>query len=130
MARRKSKVIGFKAFYEADQDILDWRETMPEGERSRTLRDLIRGKIGATGNGRPFDPDVLARVYDDTAWIREALNDMPTYLERLLAQVHLSSPLMGDGQGANAAANPPDAMPRISSTEASRRKARMQQATW
>ena len=38
MEHRTSKIIGFKAFYERDDDILDWWENIPSGERSHVLR--------------------------------------------------------------------------------------------
>src|SRR5437870_4494316 len=73
--RRPSKTIGFKAFQDTDQDILEWWEGLPEGQRSQVLRDLIRSAMADQGissewNGHKADGQQLAQVGEDTAWIR------------------------------------------------------------
>ena len=40
--RREHKLIAFKAYYDTDEDILDWWEGIEEGERSDVIRDMIR----------------------------------------------------------------------------------------
>ena len=80
--KRQFKVITFKVFYDTDEDILDWWEGIETGERSETLRDLIRDR--AVGRQRPNQKRIpgpeamplmdLAKVRDDTTWIREALH--------------------------------------------------------
>ena len=89
------KLIAFKAYYDTDQDILDWWEDIEEGERSEAIRDLIREQLGI---GRKSDKAKLSKtaiidlpelleVRRDTLWIRDTLNDMPAYLERVIQQV-------------------------------------------
>jgi hypothetical protein len=44
--KRRYRMITFKVFEDTDSDILDWWESIDEGERSDALRDLIRGYLG------------------------------------------------------------------------------------
>jgi hypothetical protein len=101
--KRQHRLIAFKAFEDTDQDILDWWEDLEEGQRSDAIRELIREHLnGRSGRQRPLrksdpDPDVLpvtelARVRDDTIWIREALHNMPSYLERVIQTVAAMQP--------------------------------------
>jgi hypothetical protein len=102
--KRQHKLIAFKAFDDTDQDILDWWEGIEEGERSGAIRELIREHLnGHNGHHRPSqksvpEPEVmplmeLARVRDDTTWIREALHDMPAYLEQVIQTVAAMQPV-------------------------------------
>src|SRR5260221_7837887 len=82
--RRKTS-IGFKASAETDQDIIAWWEALPTGDKSRALRDLIRAGItnsGANHNGNGHAPQMV-QVAEDTAWLRSAVMELPTYLEGL-----------------------------------------------
>jgi hypothetical protein len=108
--KRQFKVITFKVFYDTDEDILDWWEGIENGDRSETLRDLIRDRIdGHNGHHRPSrksvpEPEVVpmtefARVRDDTTWIREALHDMPAYLEQVIQTVAAMQPAMAIAGG-------------------------------
>jgi hypothetical protein len=101
--KRQHKTLSFKAFEDTDQDILDWWEGIEEGQRSDTIRELIRehltGRSGRQRSLRKSDPGLdilpvteLARVRDDTTWIREALHDMPSYLERVIQTVAAMQP--------------------------------------
>jgi len=105
--KRQFKVITFKVFYDTDEDILDWWEGIETGERSETLRDLIRdrsaGRHRSNQKSVP-EPEVvpmmeLARVRDDTTWIREALHDMPAYLEQVIQTVAAMQPVMATAGG-------------------------------
>jgi len=108
--KRQHKLIAFKAFDDTDQDILDWWEGIEEGERSGAIRELIREHLdGHNGRNRPPrksvpKPEVvpmmeLARVRDDTTWIREALHDMPAYLEQIIQTVAAMQPIMATAGG-------------------------------
>src|SRR5258707_3671854 len=137
-ASRKSKTIGFKAFQDTDADLVTWWDGMPEGERSGVLRDLIRTAIAgqngtprsnghsASTNGNSHGHQQLTQVCEDTAWIRNALTDLPGYLERLVAQVAVVQPvtqqIMPD--------SPPDDTPRMEPDAIDRRKAKMRQNAW
>ncbi len=138
---RKSKTIGFKAFQDSDADLLAWWEDIPEGERSGVLRDLIRAALAeqgsgpksnghsANGNGTHANGNgyrQLAQVSEDTAWIRNALLDLPGYLERLVARVSVIRPVVQEA----ARDVLPDEAPRLEPDAIDRRKAKMRQNAW
>src|SRR4051794_2945844 len=89
--KRQYRMITFKVFEDSDGDILDWWEAIDEGERSDAVRDLIRGYLGQQPRIRKLltIPELL-EVRQDTLWIRDALNEMPGYLERLVQQVAIN----------------------------------------
>jgi len=136
--RRQHKVIAFKAYYDTDQDILDWWEGIEDGERSEAIRDVIRDYLGLPSKtrrtriaaGKIIDLPELMEVRRDTLWIRDALNDMPAYLERVIqhvaatAQVNVGQPARASPEVAT------DNGPALTDAESQRRVRRMQQATW
>jgi hypothetical protein len=92
--KRGHKLIAFKAFFDTDRDILEWWEGMPDGERSEVMRDILRVYLkglplieAARRKAIPVDGTVVQQMRDDTAWIREALMDMPAYLEALFGRI-------------------------------------------
>ncbi len=87
-SKRRYRMITFKVFEDTDSDILDWWEGIDEGERSDALRDLIRGYLGKQPRrSKLLTIPELLEVRQDTLWIRDALNEMPGYLERLVQHV-------------------------------------------
>ncbi len=90
-AKRQYRMITFKVFEDSDGDILDWWEGIEEGERSDAVRDLIRGYLGQQPRIQKLltIPELL-EVRQDTLWIRDALNEMPGFLERLVQQVAIN----------------------------------------
>lgn len=132
---RTSKIIGFKAFYERDEDILDWWENMPMGERSHVLRSLIRsylsGEVVVTPSGEEavnFSNSVqLARVQADTTRIRDAIMEIPEYLEQLVStklRVVQATPAAHEAGEVSTSAG------ATSEDEAARRAARTKKASW
>ena len=126
---RRSKVIGFKAFYDADQDLLDWWEGIDEGERSDVIREILRIFL-SEGRRRVdesvehvHDDHVLVQVQEDIAWLRSALNDMPAYLENLVRQVAAMAPSVLEP------ADKSNGRP-LSDSESQRRERRMRRAQW
>lgn len=89
-SKRTFKLIAFKAYYayyDTDQDILDWWEGIEEGDRSDAMRDLIREQLGIPRKSRKsaiIDLSELMEMRRDTLWIKDVLNDMPAYLERVI----------------------------------------------
>ncbi len=135
--RRQHKVIAFKAYYGDDADILDWWESVEEGERSEALRDVIRGYLGVQSKWRKtpiIDLPELLEVRRDTLWIRDALNDLPAYLERVIqhmaAKAAVQPVAVGQEQpGASwVQAHPHE--PALTDAESQRRTRRMKRATW
>jgi len=128
MAQRTSKTIGFKAFEDSDADILEWWQAMPPGERSITLRALIRGALrpgSAKANGNGHSPE-LGQVAADTAWLKAALSELPTYLEGLLGRVQIVQTV----PQAAVAEVPEDGQPRLDPEAVDRRRANMKRSSW
>jgi hypothetical protein len=135
-SKRAFKLIAFKAYYDSDQDILDWWEGIEEGERSDAMRDLIRDQLGVRRKPSKvpiIDLPELMEVRRDTLWIKDALNDMPAYLERVIQHVAANAQPIAVGQ------NPPRASPQVvvkeddpalTDVESQRRTRRMKRATW
>lgn len=91
MARQKAKkrdykLIGFKAYTDADADLLVWWEQIKPGQRSDALRDLLRLALGYHQLATKPDVD-LSHVVDDIAWMRDALTELPGYVERVIQHV-------------------------------------------
>lgn len=135
--KRQHKTLSFKAFEDTDQDILDWWEGIEEGQRSDAIRELIREHLsGRSGRQRPVrknDPSLdvlpvteLARVRDDTTWIREALHDMPSYLERVIQTVATMQPAGATAGGVI----PLQTGPALSTQDKTAREANMRKRTW
>jgi hypothetical protein len=134
--KRQYRMVTFKVFYDTDQDILDWWEGNEEGERSDAIRELIRDHLTSrSGRQRPVrksDPNLdvlpvadLARVRDDTTWIREALHDMPSYLERVIQTVAAMQPV-----AATAGVGILQTGPGLSTQDKTAREANMRKRTW
>jgi len=134
--KRQHRLIAFKAFEDTDQDILDWWEEIEEGQRSDAIRELIRdhlaGRSGRQHSLRKSDPSLdvlpvteLARVRDDTTWIREALHDMPSYLERVIQTVAAMQPV-----AVTAGAGILQTGPGLSAQDKTAREANMRKRTW
>jgi hypothetical protein len=135
--KRQYRMITFKVFYDTDQDILDWWEGNEEGERSEAIRELIRDHLlGANGRrplSRKSDPaldsaplDDLAKVRDDTTWIREALHDMPSYLERVIQTVAAMQPTAAIVSGSSSSGTGPE----LSTQDKTRREEKMRRVSW
>lgn len=131
-SKRAFKLIAFKAYYDTDQDILDWWESIEEGERSDALRDLIREQLGIRRKSKApiIDLPELLEVRRDTLWIRD---DMPAYLERIIQHVAANGVVQSMAVGQHPTrASPPMAMdePVLTNDDAERRTKRMMKATW
>jgi hypothetical protein len=138
--RRQHKLIAFKAYYDDDADILGWWEGIQEGDRSETLRDVIREYLGLpvkmrrakTPAGTVIDLPELLEVRRDTLWIRDALNDMPAYLERVIQHVAAQIQPISTGEALPRASPQVIAKdePALTDADAERRTKRMRKATW
>jgi hypothetical protein len=130
--KREHKLIAFKAFFDTDRDILEWWEAMQDGERSEVMRDILRVYLknlplieAARRKAIPVDGTVVLQVRDDTAWIRQALTDMPAYLEGLLGRMTVHTVPINAVQAAPA---PSDNS--LNDDALTRRKAKMGKAGW
>lgn len=131
--QRTYKMINFKVYFDSDEDILDWWDGIEAGERSEIIRDVIREHIGSPfkRQTKRIELPELNEVRRDTLWIKDALNDMPTYLERVIEQLLAHAQTMSVGQ------HPPRASPvvvnedpALTDAESQRRTNRMRKATW
>jgi len=134
-SKRDFKLIAFKAYHDTDADILDWWESIEEGERSEMIRDLIRGFLGVQSKRRKppiIDLTELLEVRQDTLWIRDALNDMPAYLERVIQHVAASAqPIIVSQEQPRASPVQAQTLePALTDAESQRRTRRMKRATW
>jgi hypothetical protein len=131
---REYKIIAFKAYYDTDQGILDWWESIEDGERSEELRDVIRDFIGLQPprKSKLIHLPELTEVRRDTLWIKDTLNDMPAYLERIMHDVTRNWQPMIVSQ-TQAPASPEEVNsndPALTDSESQRRTRRMKNATW
>ena len=133
--KRRYRMITFKVFEDTDDDILDWWEGIEEGERSDALRDVIRTHLGKQPRPRKMltIPELL-EVRQDTLWIRDALNDMPAYLERLIQHIAAANPMQMEIQPDARAPTNGDVLkpsePALSDNDSERRARRMKKASW
>ncbi|MCB9453318.1 MAG: hypothetical protein H6672_17950 [Anaerolineaceae bacterium] len=128
--KRSYKLINFKAYYDDDADIVAWWEDIAEGERSEALRAVIRDYLGLPMKRRQtpiIELPELLEVRRDTLWIKDALNDMPAYLERLIQHVAANVQPVAVGQ-TQPRASPVE--PALTEAESQRRTRRMRNATW
>jgi len=135
--KRNYRTITFKVYYDTDEDILDWWEGIEAGERSDAIRDLIREQLGQQPLRQTklsptaiIDLPELMEVRRDTLWIKDALNDMPAYLERVIQHVAATAQV---SVGHPARASPEVVAkdePALTDAETQRRTRRMKGATW
>lgn len=131
-AKRAYRMIGFKAYFDIDQDIIDWWESMDEGNRSDAIRDLIHDALAMKPRYVPAPVNPVSTLPDlddlrqDTRWIRDALHDMPAYLEQLFAQMAVVQP---NGVLPNARAPTPDS-PALDDAESQRRARKLKRVSW
>lgn len=136
--KRQHKLIGFKAYFDTDSDILDWWEGIADGERSHVIRDVIREHLGLPAAKRKtaFQSNIiqmpeLVAVREDTEWIRNALNDMPDYLQNLMQEIAGShSVTMQETRASPELQDKSNEELGLNSTERQRRNKRMRKATW
>ncbi|MEL6406258.1 MAG: hypothetical protein AAFR81_17945 [Chloroflexota bacterium] len=146
--KRQHKLIGFKAYFDTDADILDWWEGIADGERSHVIRDVIRAYLGLpavqrqaiampTTQSKIIQMPELVAVHENTEWIRKALNDMPGYIERVIHHVAAMQPTGTEShrhtnQVTRAAPAPEEEEEEdaLNDDEKERRDERMRKATW
>ena len=133
--RRKYKLIAFKAYYDEDEDILDWWEGIQDGERSEIIRDVVRQYLDLpTKRRKKLIIPELTDVRRDTVWIRDALNELPEYLDRLIKEVADAAGkrpvILQPGARASPQGNPEEPEEDLSQDEQKERSKRMKNATW
>ena len=151
MSTRKRITATIKMTFADDRDLIDWWQGIPLGQRNATLKEILRDHLAREGGDyrpRPvvavpareaaLDPHLLTQLRDDAAWIRDALYDMPGYLEQLVTQVTatqstMQSTMQTDMQSANGGAPicaPALDLPALNDAESQRRARKLKRATW
>src|SRR5215204_5635808 len=106
MAKLKRVTATVKMTYSDDADLIAWWNSIPRGSRNAVMKDMLREYIERHSGGyRPviprnippiFDPTRFAQMSEDTAWIRNALLDLPGYVEQIIQYVAANSTAMPD----------------------------------
>ncbi|MGJ3240091.1 MAG: hypothetical protein ACFE0Q_15400 [Anaerolineae bacterium] len=131
--QRQHKLIGFKAYFDTDADILEWWEGIADGERSHVIRDVLREFLGVPARRKQIQVPGLHDMHRDIRWIQDALNDMPGYIERVIHHVAARQPAgTVPNQQTNQAtrATPQEEENALNEDEKQRRDKRMRKATW
>lgn len=132
MAKRKPKrpyrLIGFKAYFDGDQAIIDWWESLDEGSRSSAIRDMLHTALGLNPPGRKTTLLDLAELRQDTSRIRQTLEEMPTVLERMVVQVAALQPVGAAAVTSTSA--PTHDMPVLNDAESQRRARKLARVSW
>jgi hypothetical protein len=123
--QRQHKLIGFKAYTDTDADLLAWWEGIRPGDRSEALRELIRMALGYQMR-QPNATYDLPAVQADMVWMREALTDLPGYLEQVIQYVAAHAVVLPENHNPSASQNGAG----MSDEAAMRRERRMKKAKW
>lgn len=139
MSKRKRVTATIKMTFSDDSDLIDWWRSIPLGSRNATLKEILRDHIAREGGDyRPrsmvaisageaaFDLHLLTQLRDDAAWIRDALYDMPGYLERLVTQMARTQ----TGNGGAPIRAPALDFPALNDAESQRRARKLKRASW
>jgi hypothetical protein len=104
-----------------DDDLIAWLASLPKGERQVTAKQLLRDGVRRLHDNE----NRLAQIGEDTAWLRAALSEMPTWMEGLLSHVVVTN--------ASETATPDVKAVRtgqLSTEGVARREKRIAKATW
>ena len=123
--QRQHKLIGFKAYTDTDADLLAWWEGIRPGDRSEALRELIRVALGYQLRQPKTSYDLFA-VQQDINWMREALTDLPGYVEQVIQYVAAHAVVMPENPNQRVVQNGAS----MSDETATRRERRLKQAKW
>ena len=130
--KRQFRMLCFKAYLDTDPEIVTWWDNMDYGERSDVMRVLLRSYLeglpmyeAAQQKLIPVDGNTVREVYNDTRWIKEALSEMPSYLERLLGRLEAARPPVPISRS-----EPTVPGTHLTPEAQARRMAKMEKATW
>lgn len=128
--KRRHRLIAFKVFEDTDPDILDWWDSIENGERSNVIRDVLREYLGLPAHHRKhlIMPEI-SNMHRDILWIHDALNDMPDFLERVMQQLAEIRP----NTPPTSRPLPDDLSPSestLTNAESQRRAKHLKKATW
>ncbi len=106
-----------------DDDLIEWLASLPKGRRQAAIKGVLRGALDCD-HQEVSATEQLAQIKEDTTWLRAALSEMPTWMERLLAGV-------ADGPAAQVSSNGKAArIGQLSNDDVARREKRIAKAAW
>ena len=123
----RKRSIGFKACEQEDEDLITWWEAMPKGARSNVLRTLIRAAMQIQAEASRVQHQHLDQLSDDTAWLKQALNDLPGYLETIIGRVATTRLVAPETQVITGEATPAQ---EVDGTTLDLRRSRLGKTTW
>ena len=134
MAKTKRVTATVKMTYHDDADLIAWWNSIPRGTRNAVMKDMMRDYIERNRGGyrpllpknvpQPFDPLRFNQMCEDTAWIRSALLELPSYIEQVIQYVATN------GLAAHAQTGGMSPPQTANEVDAARREARMREARW
>ena len=104
-----------------DDDLIAWLASLPKGERQATAKQLLRDAVRRLHD----DENRLVQIGEDTAWLRAALSEMPTWMEGLLSRVVVPETSETAPPNVKAARTG-----QLSTEGVTRREKRIAKATW
>ena len=67
-----------------DDDLIDWLDTVPQGQRQSAVKRLLREAMAAE---QDIQAEHTRQMSQDVAWLRGAMTELPTWLEGLLSRL-------------------------------------------
>lgn len=138
MAKQKRATATVKMTYSEDSDLIAWWNSIPRGSRNAVMKDMMRHYIEYNRGGyrpilprnvpQPFDPRRFTQVCDDAAWIRTALMELPSYVERVIQHVVSVGGIQPNSSIHNGMTV--SQLGDVSDEDAARREHRMKKAKW
>ncbi len=104
-----------------DDDLIAWLASFPKGERQANAKRMLREAV----QRRHHDEQCLAQIGQDTAWLRAAFSELPTWMEGLLSRIAIV-------QVADAATSEakPTRTGQLSTENVARREKRIAKTRW
>ena len=103
-----------------DDDLIAWWRSIPQGKRQVLIKAAIREYVQHSH----WRETKLEQIGEDTAWLREVIAELPTYMERLLSNTAIASPEL------SSAAVQPARSGQLSTDGVARREQRIASASW
>jgi hypothetical protein len=122
MTTRETRItLNIKLTVGRDDDLIAWLVSLPRGERQASAKQLLREAV----QRQHGDNSHLAQIGEDTAWVRAALTELPTWMEALLSRFAVNQLAQAIPQAAK-----PTRTGQLSADGVTRREKRIAKATW
>lgn len=107
-----------------DDDLIDWLASLPKGRRQVMIKEMLRDAVQRSNQGASA-ADQMAQIGQDTAWLRAAFSELPTWMEGLLSRItvmQVPETLRSDAK--------PTRTGQLSTEKVTRREKRIAKARW